>query len=133
MESTGAFEKRWQRRGLEYVVGITSATGQASTIVRPWATERQEPAVSLPARSWRSITWREGSNAALCSRFAAVRVRCASGNTGHYRLQPEQWLLTQWPEAQAEPENITSQTCPKAPRRRSTGALLPMGSWWHGV
>jgi SRSO17 transposase len=31
----------------------------------------------LPHRRFHTVTWREGSNAALSSRFAAVRVRCA--------------------------------------------------------
>ena len=35
-------------------------------------------AQDLPAEAWHSITWREGSNVDLASRFAAVRVRPAS-------------------------------------------------------
>jgi SRSO17 transposase len=37
----------------------------------------KELAMSPPKRSWRRVTWREGSNATLASRFAAVRVRPA--------------------------------------------------------
>ena len=32
---------------------------------------------NLPKRTWRQVTWREGTNTPLISRFAAVRVRPA--------------------------------------------------------
>jgi SRSO17 transposase len=34
-------------------------------------------AFSLPAKAWRTITWREGTNVPLSSRFARLRVRIA--------------------------------------------------------
>jgi SRSO17 transposase len=36
------------------------------------------PALVGPARHWRSVTWRAGTNAPLRSRFAALRVRAAN-------------------------------------------------------
>jgi hypothetical protein len=38
----------------------------------------KELAISLPATAWTEVAWREGSNATLESRFAALRVRPAS-------------------------------------------------------
>ena len=35
---------------------------------------------ALPAQSYRTVTWREGTNAPLTSRFARVRVRAAHGD-----------------------------------------------------
>jgi SRSO17 transposase len=60
-------------------------------------------AEGLPASAFQTISWREGTNATLSGRFAAVRVRHAGGNAGRARLQPEQWLLIEWPLEDAEP------------------------------
>ncbi len=130
------FRKALAAKGLDYVVGITSAMvvwppgmqplspklygGNGRPPSRLQRAPGHEPlsvkelAASLPAQAWQSITWRQGSNNALSSRFAAVRVRCAGGNTGRYRLQPEQWLLIQWPEAQAEPEKYYLSNLPES-------------------
>jgi len=55
----------------------------------------------LPERVWREVAWREGSQQTLRSRFAALRVRPASERKGG--LQPEQWLLIEWPAGAGEP------------------------------
>jgi SRSO17 transposase len=49
------------------------------------------------------VTWREGSKAALTSRFAAVRVRPAHRDTLRSEPWPEEWLLVEWPKDTAEP------------------------------
>lgn len=120
------FREALVAKGLEYVVGITSAlvvwpSGMQPLPPKTYAGNGRPPsrmqrapgheplsvkelAASLPTRPWQSITWRQGSNAALSSSFAAVRIRCAGGNSRRYRLQPEQWLLIQRPQEQAEPE-----------------------------
>lgn len=129
------FREALAAKGLEYVVGITSATvvwppGMQPLPPKPYVGNGRPPsrlqrapghepqsvkelAASLPTGAWQSITWRQGSNAALSSRFAAVRIRCAGGNSGRYRLQPEQWLLIQWPEEQAEPEKYYLSNLPE--------------------
>jgi SRSO17 transposase len=48
-----------------------------------------------------TITWREGTNAKLRSRFARVRVRTAPVRGTAAR--PEETLLFEWPEGEAEP------------------------------
>ncbi|MEY9313227.1 MULTISPECIES: transposase [Bradyrhizobium] len=35
-------------------------------------------AIGLPAKAWRTITWRQGTNEKLTSRFARVRVRAGA-------------------------------------------------------
>jgi SRSO17 transposase len=54
---------------------------------------------ALPAASFRTIEWREGTNAPLASRFARVRVRAAQGG----RARDEEWLLIEWPRGETEP------------------------------
>jgi SRSO17 transposase len=49
-------------------------------------------ALALPARAWRRVTWRNGTNRPWAARFAAVRVTPAN-EWRHRRLAPEVWLL----------------------------------------
>src|ERR1039457_5796383 len=72
-----------------------------------WYTSRYErrrgSARALPEKVWREVAWREGSKETLRSRFAAWRVRPAYGDDRKGGLQPEQWLLIEWPAGAAEP------------------------------
>ena len=120
-----AFRLRLSELGLPYVVGITSAvvvwppgieplpaksySGKGRPPVMPRRTARRQPmsvkalAMALPAAALQTISWREGTNETLSSRFAALRVRRAGGNSGRARLQPQEWLLIEWPPGQDEP------------------------------
>src|SRR4051794_1634034 len=91
---------------LRYALGIRGATtvwppGQAPLPPAPWSGRGRPPtrlrrspehrpvkdlALGLPSKAWRSVTWREGSQAELTSRFAGVRVRPAHRDT--QRLAP---------------------------------------------
>lgn len=70
-------------------------------------------ALSLPAKAFHTISWREGTNEPLSGRFAALRVRHAGGNAGKARLRPLQWLLVEWPADQAEPTKYVLSTLPE--------------------
>jgi SRSO17 transposase len=59
----------------------------------------RELAHRLPAANYRSLTWREGTNSPLRSRFARVRVRAAHAD----RIRAEEWLLIEWPKGESEP------------------------------
>jgi SRSO17 transposase len=58
-------------------------------------------ALSLPKHAWRTITWREGTNERLRSRFARVRVRAAPIR-GAAKCA-EETLLIEWPAGEAKP------------------------------
>ncbi len=60
-------------------------------------------AEGLSAEQWRDITWREGVAGALRSRFAALRLRPAHRDRRRSEPWPEEWLLIEWPEGEAEP------------------------------
>ncbi|MEO7128153.1 MAG: IS701 family transposase [Rhodoferax sp.] len=131
-----AFRQGLSDLGLAYMVGITSAvvvwppgveplppkpySGMGRPPVMPRRTAKRQPvnvktlALSLPASAFHNISWREGTNAPLTGRFAALRVRCAGGNVGKARLLPEQWLLIEWPADQAAPEKYYLSTLPEA-------------------
>ena len=63
----------------------------------------KELAAELPEKAWREVAWRAGSKETLRSRFAALRVRPAYGDDRRGGLQPEQWLLIEWPSGAVEP------------------------------
>jgi len=131
-----AFRLRLSELGLPYMVGITSAvvvwppgveplpakpySGKGRPPVMPRRTVRRQPmsvkalAMALPASALQTISWREGTNETLSSRFAALRIRRAGGNSGRARLQPQEWLLIEWPVGQDEPTKYWLSTLPES-------------------
>ncbi len=73
-------------------------------------------AESLPADAWETVTWREGSNVDLASRFAAVRLRVASRDYNLRHPRAEEWLLVEWPEGDKEPLKYWLSTLPETTR-----------------
>ena len=59
------------------------------------------------------MSWREGSNQTLTSRFAAVRIRPASRDEKLTAPQPLEWLLIEWPEGEREPTKYWLSTLPE--------------------
>ena len=100
--------------GLRYAVGVSpNATvwtagmealppkpnkGRGRPAVTPRRDATHQPiaidklALALPAKSWHAITWREGTNTPLGSRFARVRVRAAHDLKAPTDQIPEEWL-----------------------------------------
>ncbi len=58
------------------------------------------------------MTWREGSQTELTSRFAALRVRPAHRDTLRSEPWPEEWLLIEWPEGAEEPSQYWLSNLP---------------------
>src|SRR3954471_17264372 len=79
---------------------------------RPLAAEAL--ARGLPAAAWRPVAWREGTAGPLASRFAAVRVRPAHGDTARTAPRPEEWFLAEWPEGEEGPTKCWLSTLPEA-------------------
>ncbi len=48
-------------------------------------------------------SWREGSNAPLAPRFAAVRVHPAARDSKRTPPHPAEWRRAEWPEGEAAP------------------------------
>ena len=69
-------------------------------------------AMSLPSTAFREITWREGTDRKLRSRFAAVRVRAAHRDYEKAEPHQEEWLLIEWPRAEKEPAKYWVSTLP---------------------
>jgi len=120
--------------GMLYAVGIRPATtvwapGTAPLPPKPWVGRgvrptrlRREPgheplavkalAMALPPEVFSTVTWREGTNAPLASRFAALRVRPAHRDYLGIESRPEEWLLIEWPDGETEPTKYFLSTAP---------------------
>lgn len=94
-----------------------SGRGRPTTLLRRDRDHRpisvKQLAMSLPARAWENVIWREGSNAPLASRFAAVRVRPSSRDEKRRTPHPIEWLLVEWPDGEAEPTKYWLSTLPE--------------------
>jgi len=130
-----AFRESVTELGLLYAVGIRPGTsvwapGTAPLPPKPWSGRGKPPtllrrapghepivvkelAMQLPVHAWQTVTWREGSNAALSSRFAAVRVRPAHRDTWRSTVRDEEWLLIEWPDGDTEPLKYFLTTAPE--------------------
>jgi SRSO17 transposase len=130
-----AFRTALTKMGLTYIVGIQSTTslwapGTGPLPPRPWrgggrppSLLRRDPqhkpvsaqklAKDLPTIAWQRVTWREGSNAPLTSRCAAVRVRPAHRDYWRAIPRPEEWCLIEWPEGEKQPTKYWLSTLPE--------------------
>lgn len=129
-----SFRDQLTERNLQYVLGVTKAVsvwpkGKEPLPPAAWSGQGRKPkllrrdekhkpvslkalAVALDARQWKNVTWREGTNQTLSSRFAAVRVRCAYRDYWRSEPRPEQWLLIEWPKNETEPIKYFMSTLP---------------------
>jgi len=125
-----AFRDSLTAEGLIYAVGVRPGTtvwwnahqpasaplkpGRARHRTRVLRDKTHQPisvrelAQTLPSASYRRVTWREGTNAALSSRFARVRVRAAHAD----QPREEEWLLIEWPKGETEPTRYFLSTVP---------------------
>ncbi|MBM4398232.1 MAG: IS701 family transposase, partial [Deltaproteobacteria bacterium] len=129
------FRKGVTELGLPYVVGVREGTAvwrpgeqplpparQGTRGPHPKRVRRDEGhqpvtvlalAKDLPADAWQDVTWREGTQGDMTSRFARVRVRPA--HRDYYRIEPrdEEWLLIEWPSGEDKPTRYWLSTQPE--------------------
>ncbi len=132
--------------GLLYVLGIKPGTtvwapGTGPLPPRPWSGHGRKPsrlrrdeahqpmsvkelAMSLPPSAYRKLTWREGTNTKLSSRFAAVRVRAAHRDYLGDVPRDEEWLLIEWPKDEPEPAKYFLSTLPADISRKALVAAV---------
>jgi SRSO17 transposase len=60
-------------------------------------------ALTLEESDWQIISWREGTDKPLKSRFARLRVRPAHEDFRLNEPRPEEWLVIEWPQGEEEP------------------------------
>ena len=134
-----AFRARLSALGLRYCVGVTGSVtvwppgreplpgpayggrARVSTRLRLGgaALPQHHPqsikalALELGPKHWHTVTWREGTNAKLRSRFARVRVRAAHRDTLRDEVREPEWLLIEWPKGDTEPLKYWLSTLPE--------------------
>lgn len=131
-----AFRQGLSDLGLQYMVGITSdvlvwhsGADESNSVPGKSADHRHlQPqdgvtnrlvsvkavAKALPGDALQTVRWSEGGGVERIGRFAAVRVRQASGYSCWSRLQAPQWLLLQWPPGEPEPTGYWLSTLPES-------------------
>ena len=87
----------------------------------PPADPGERPGPGPARQAWRKVTWRQGSQADLSSRFAALRVRPAHRDTLRSEPWPEEWLLIEWPKGAEEPTKYWFSNLPPADRPEGPG------------
>lgn len=137
------FRSGLSQLGLSYVVGVQptlsvwqpgeeplppkarSGTGRPPSLMRRSSAHGPLSAKALPqelsADAWRSVTWREGSNIDLASRFDAVRVRPASRDYNLTQPRAEEWLLIEWPMGRRAALILTFHASGRQAAQRSRG------------
>jgi SRSO17 transposase len=118
----GEFRTGLEQRGLSYAVGITSQLVVWAEPPRPHVPRRRGPGpapqrlryeddapLSVKALAqqhqarFRKVTWREGTKAAMSSRFWAQRVQTAHHWQWGEEPGPAVWVLVEWPAGEPEP------------------------------
>lgn len=127
------FRSHLTELGLSYVVGVLSnisvwppgmaplpPTGKgrrANTRLRRTETHKPmsalELARSLDDTEWHEVVWRQGTNAPLRGRFAALRVRPANADHKRSQAREVEWLLIEWPPGDDEPGKYWLSTLPQ--------------------
>ena len=141
----GQFRSGVTKLDLKYVVGVQSSAtvwepgteplppSPRKKMGRPPRLLRRDPdhqpvtvkqlALSLPAKAWKTITWRQSTRYKLRSRFVALRVRPA--HRDYWKAEPhaEEWLLMEWPKDTAEPIKYWLSTLPADTKLKDLVAL----------
>lgn len=131
------FRTEITKMGMEYAVGVRSdvsiwpsgttftipanyrGQGRPSKILKPvedvCPLSVKQFAQGLEPHDWYTVTWREGSNSELTSRFACSRVTIAHQHQKQKQPRPPEWLLIEWPEGEDAPikywlSNLPPQT-----------------------
>jgi SRSO17 transposase len=128
----GQFRAALTELSLRSVLGVQSsmsvwAPGTEPLPAKPWSGRGRPPkllrrdgahkpvsvkqlAERLPPSAWKTVTWRQGVEHALRSRFAAIRLHPAHRDSWQAETHPEEWLLVEWPKEEAEPSKYWLST-----------------------
>lgn len=120
-----AFRKGLTALKLKYTVGIAYTTtvwppgqqplppaphsgrGRPSKVLRRTAEHKpvtaRELALSVDPSAWVNVTWRQGTQGPMTSRFVRLLIRPAHRDYHRSEPWPEEWLLIEWPESEPEP------------------------------
>ena len=84
----------------------------------------EQLAQEIPAKNWRTVSWRQGAAGALRSRFARVRVQVAH----HDQPRAAQWLIIEWPNEAEVPVHYWLSNLPETTGLRAMVGTV-MSRW----
>ncbi len=144
----GEFRRELSDLGLVYSVGVQPTVsvwrpGEGPLPPKAWSGKGRPPklvqrskdhkplsakalAESLPVEAWETVTWREGTNVELASRFAAVRLRVASRDYNLTQPRAEEWFIVEWPDGDKEPLKYWLSTLPETMTLQDLVAVTKM-------
>ena len=76
-------------------------------------------AIDMPMSAYKEVSWREGTDRKLRSRFTAVRVRPAHRDCWNSEPHAEEWLLIEWPKGEPEPTKYWISTLPPSAKLKA--------------
>jgi SRSO17 transposase len=100
-------------------------------VVRLHAVETESVAQRAASRqkAFRKVTWRQGSNGPMSSRFTVWRVRHAHRTSAGAMPQDACWLIAEWPRNEAAPTKCSFSNLPEETSRRDLFRLAKR-RWW---
>jgi SRSO17 transposase len=121
-----SFRAQLRQLGLHYAVEVKDDKRNRVWRVDKAGRRRGEPitvralADKLGRKSFRRVTWREGTNSQLSARFALQRVVPAYAETGDDRYADREpvWLLVEWRDDESEPTRFHFVSMPTVTRKR---------------
>jgi len=116
------FRRRVRCEGMDYAVGLHRTT----TVWRldPLGRRIGAPvavgdlAIAIGRRSFRRVTWREGTKGKMSSRFAVERVVLTQDDLVEPSKRESVWLVMEWPDGEEGPTDFTVATLPPTMSRR---------------
>jgi SRSO17 transposase len=111
------FRNRVRELGFDFAVGVLPTLG----VVRLDRLDRinakresvQELVAALPRKTFRRVTWRDGTRTKLQSRFAFVRVKTTHDDGMSLADREPLWLVAEWPEGESKPTKFVLTTLPR--------------------
>jgi SRSO17 transposase len=114
--------------GLDFAVGVHHTLG----VVRLDRNDRintkpqsaGEVVAALPKKTFRNVTWRDGTKGKLSGRFCFVRVQTTHDDGIALALRERLWLVAEWPEGDDKPSKFVLTTLPRRMSKKQIVRLL---------
>jgi SRSO17 transposase len=111
------FRNTVRELGFDFAVGVLPTLGvlrlDRHDRVNTKPQSVAELVATLPKKTFRRLTWREGTKAKLNSRFGFVRVKTTHDDGIPLAEREALWLVAEWPEGEKKPTKFFLTTLPR--------------------
>ena len=126
--NSSEFRNTVRALGFEYGVGIQSSTNVIALDrlgrVRGETMSAFDLVSNAGRKGFRKLTWREGTNAKLSSRFCFRQVKTAHDDGTVLSEREPLWLVAEWPDGDDKPSKFFLTTLPKRMSRKQIVRLF---------